>query len=60
MPNYEYQCTKCNHQFEILHLKTTNKDEACPKCGKKAKKLISRSSFRLKGGYTEANGYSKK
>ncbi len=32
MPIFEYQCTKCNHQFEEL---VFNRDELprCPSCG---------------------------
>jgi putative FmdB family regulatory protein len=59
MPNYEYQCPKCNHRFEILHLKVTNEKETCPNCGAVAEKLISQSSFIIKG-FSYANGYSKK
>jgi putative FmdB family regulatory protein len=60
MPYYEYQCPKCGHEFEVMHTKITDKKEACPKCGSKAKKLISECSFGLKGTGWAADGYSKK
>jgi len=62
MPMYEYRCPKCGHEFERL-LKHSERDDPqpCPneKCGEKqAKKLISRSSFSLKGGGWADDGYS--
>jgi putative FmdB family regulatory protein len=37
MPFYEYECTKCGHQFEVM-LAVSEREEkektlACPKCG---------------------------
>lgn len=60
MPKYEYQCPKCKTTFEVLHLKVTDKKEACPNCGENSEKIISLSTFILNGGYTAENGYSKK
>lgn len=62
MPLYEYRCPnpKCGHEFERL-LKHSERDDPqpCEKCGEKqAKKLISRSSFSLKGGGWADDGYS--
>lgn len=31
MPIYEYQCTSCHHEFELLVLKTSPVP-ACPQC----------------------------
>ncbi len=34
MPLYEYRCTDCNHNFEILQKLGDNADGlACPSCG---------------------------
>jgi len=33
MPIYEYSCSKCNDDFELLVFK--NDEPACPKCGNK-------------------------
>jgi putative FmdB family regulatory protein len=62
MAIYEYECEKCHHQFETITKKPTNKIEKCPKCGDASKRLISKSSFRLKdGGVGWADkGYSNK
>ena len=51
MPVYEYQCTACGHEFEREQRISEDPIKKCPKCGKaKAKRLISRTSFVLKGG----------
>ena len=65
MPIYEYKCNKCDHQFETMQgindepLKTCPKDK-CPK-KKHSKgeltKLISQTSFALKGGGWAKDGY---
>ena len=51
MPIYEYQCPDCNHQFEALQSFSDDPIQDCPQCGgTQVSKLISRSSFILKGG----------
>ena len=51
MPVYEYQCTACQHEFEREQRISEDPIKKCPKCSKqKAKRLISRTSFVLKGG----------
>ena len=50
MPIYEYKCSNCEHQFEIIQRFSDNPVESCPECSKKSvKKLVSAPSFRLKG-----------
>lgn len=50
MPIYEYQCQYCGHQFEQLQKVTDAALKTCPKCSQpKLKKLISNTSFQLKG-----------
>ena len=52
MPIYEYQCesTKCQHTFEVMQKMSDDPISVCPKCkGKHVKKLVSASSFVLKG-----------
>jgi putative FmdB family regulatory protein len=60
MALYEYMCDHCNkittRSFDI----NSDIDEIkCDYCGKKAKKIISHSTFILKGGGWYAEGYSK-
>jgi putative FmdB family regulatory protein len=51
MPVYEYQCGACNHEFEREQRISEDPIKKCPQCGKlKVKRLISRTSFVLKGG----------
>jgi putative FmdB family regulatory protein len=62
MPIYEYKCPKCSAQFERL-LRSHEREEPQPCPNKKcnvveAKKLISRTSFTLKGGGWASDGYS--
>ena len=51
MPIYDYKCSNCGHQVEIIQKISDKPLKICPKCGKSCfKKLISAPSFRLKGG----------
>jgi putative FmdB family regulatory protein len=51
MPVYEYACKGCGHEFEREQRITDKPVKKCPECGAlKAKRLISRTSFVLKGG----------
>ena len=58
MPIYEFKCNKCNNIFEQM-CEIKKQSIKCPKCKKESQKIISKSSFIIKG-YSEANGYSKK
>jgi len=59
MPIYEYECDKCGHSFEREQSISDPPVKTCPKCrGRKVTKLISRSSFVLKGGGWYADGYA--
>jgi putative FmdB family regulatory protein len=69
MPTYNHQCNneECDmHQFEHFRkMSECNEPIPCPKCGQITQKLISQSSFRLKGagwykdGYTGNNWHSE-
>ena len=52
MPIYEYGCGVCGHTFERLQKVSDDPVQDCPECDAtgQVKKLISRSSFVLKGG----------
>ncbi|WP_018125132.1 FmdB family zinc ribbon protein [Desulfovibrio oxyclinae] len=49
MPIYEYQCEKCAHVFEEWQSGFDELDQECPECGAAGKRLISNTSFILKG-----------
>ena len=51
MPIYDYKCSNCEHQFELIQKFSDQSAEICPQCNKKSQsKLVSAPSFRLKGG----------
>jgi putative FmdB family regulatory protein len=51
MPIYEYRCPSCGHTFERLQSFSEPPVSDCPECGgTDVKKLISQTSFALKGG----------
>ncbi|MBI2092964.1 MAG: zinc ribbon domain-containing protein [Deltaproteobacteria bacterium] len=57
MPIYEYNCPKCGKHFEIIQ-KISETEAKCPACETTAKRLMSQSSFALKGGGWYKDGYS--
>ncbi len=60
MPTYEYQCAKCG-EFEVSQRITDDPLKRCPTCRGKVKKLISNTSFQLKGsGWYQTDYGSKK
>jgi putative FmdB family regulatory protein len=61
MPRYEYQCAKCGHEFERDQRITDEPVKKCPSCrSARVKKLISTTSFVLKGGGWYSDLYSSK
>jgi putative FmdB family regulatory protein len=58
MPIYEYECQKCKKQHEIMQKITETPCSKCPSCGGKLKKLISNTSFVLKGTGWYATDYA--
>jgi putative FmdB family regulatory protein len=60
MPIYEYECTKCGHQTEAWQRITDQSVTKCERCRGKMRKLISQSSFHLKGTGWYVTDYSSK
>ena len=58
MPVYEYECSGCKKIFEIQQRIADAPLDVCPECGASVRKLISVSSFQLKGGGWYSDGYS--
>ena len=58
MPIYEYECTSCHNTLEVIQRISEQPLCACPECSGSLKKLVSVSSFQLKGGGWYADGYS--
>jgi putative FmdB family regulatory protein len=49
MPIYEYQCDRCGRQFEVMQRMTEPLLTTCEQCGGHVRRLISQTSFVLKG-----------
>jgi putative FmdB family regulatory protein len=59
MPIYEYACEKCESEFEVEQRITDAPLKTCPRCrSRKIKRLISNTSFVLKGGGWYSDLYS--
>jgi putative FmdB family regulatory protein len=58
MPVYEYECNECHKVFEVQQKIADDPLTSCPECDGELKKLMSMSSFQLKGGGWYADGYS--
>ena len=59
MPIYEYKCDKCG-TFEATQRITEKPLSRCPTCKGKVKKLISNTSFQLKGTGWYVTDYARK
>jgi len=58
MPIYEYECQECRKVVEVWQNISEEPMTSCPECSGGMKKLISSSSFQLKGGGWFSDGYS--
>lgn len=61
MPIYEYECQACGHRFEEWQKMSDEPIKVCPACAApRVEKLISHSSFQLKGGGWYSDLYASK
>lgn len=60
MPIYEYQCSKCGEIFEAFQRITDEPLAHCKYCRGRVEKLISHSSFQLKGGGWYLTDYARR
>ena len=58
MPIYEYRCRKCG-EFEVTQRITEPPLARCPTCRGKVTKLISNTSFQLKGSGWYVTDYAR-
>lgn len=58
MPIYEYECPACEKVFEVHQGMNDNPLTSCSVCGGDVKKIVSMSSFHLKGGGWYSDGYA--
>jgi putative FmdB family regulatory protein len=55
---YDYRCRDCGHEWEERASMNDPPKRICPKCGRpKAERLISRTSFALRGKGWAKDGY---
>ncbi|PKN51342.1 MAG: hypothetical protein CVU55_11935 [Deltaproteobacteria bacterium HGW-Deltaproteobacteria-13] len=60
MPIYEYQCRKCGKQFEAFQGISDPELKSCKFCKGKVNKMVSLSSFSLKGSGWYVTDYKGK
>jgi len=60
MPIYEYECTKCGRIDEAVQKISDNPLTTCRHCSGELHKLISQSSFHLKGSGWYVTDYAGK
>ena len=61
MPIYEYNCTNCNHQFDLLEKLSDEPAKECPHCHENtAVRLVSAAAFQLKGSGWYATDFKNK
>ena len=60
MPIYRYICEKCGSQMEVMQKVSDAPLKRCRKCRGKLGKVVSRTSFKLKGSGWYATDYSSK
>jgi putative FmdB family regulatory protein len=59
MPIYEYRCRSCGQTMEAIQKMGAGPLRKCRSCSGRLDKLVSRSSFALKGGGWYSEGYAK-
>lgn len=59
MPIYEYVCEKCGSRIEVIQKVTDEPPKRCSTCRGKLEKVISRTSFHLKGSGWYLTDYAR-
>ncbi|CAB5132191.1 hypothetical protein D3OALGA1CA_3301 [Olavius algarvensis associated proteobacterium Delta 3] len=60
MPIYEYECSKCGQVEEVMQKFSDKPLSRCPLCKGKLRKLMSQSTFHLKGSGWYVTDYANK
>lgn len=60
MPIYEYECLKCGKTTEVMHKFSDAPISECSHCKGEVRKLISMSTFHLKGSGWYTTDYAGK
>ncbi|MBF0480515.1 MAG: zinc ribbon domain-containing protein [Desulfovibrionaceae bacterium] len=59
MPIYEYRCNECGQVFEEWQRDFKTREKACPVCKGESERIMSNTTFVLKGGGWYVTDYSK-
>ena len=59
MPIYEYKCVKCNQVDEVWQKISDPAPQGCSVCGAQVEKLMSMTSFALKGSGWYTTDYKR-
>jgi len=59
MPIYEYRCNECGQVFEEWQRDFKSRQKACPVCKGESERIMSSTTFVLKGGGWYVTDYSK-
>lgn len=59
MPIYEYECLNCGNKLEVMQKFNDRPLQTCSQCGGRLHKLISQSSFILKGNGWYVTDYAR-
>jgi putative FmdB family regulatory protein len=59
MPIYEYECDDCGKRCEVIQKFNDEPLSICPECGGNLHKLVSQSSFILKGNGWYVTDYKR-
>lgn len=61
MPIYDFQCTSCGHQSEVMRKMSESNTTTCPHCKEEAfTKMLSAPSFQLNGTGWYATDFKNK
>ena len=60
VPIYEYRCTKCGHEFEIIQKVSAPPRKKCEKCKARAERLVSSPAIQFKGSGWYITDYARK
>lgn len=59
MPIYEYKCSSCDRQFEVMQRMSDAPLATCETCGGDLEKLLSAPAFQFKGSGWYVTDYAK-
>ncbi len=61
MPTYQYACTKCEHEFEVVQSFSDPAIKKCPECGQEVRKKFGAVGVVFKGsGFYRTDSREKK